>query len=125
LAWKLTVAPVAMTMTVKVTIKVKDHVPVSPCVSESVPEAIYVPASSSPVDAINPVELTIKAGLELVVTNVTGPEFPLTLIGPAVNDADDAVVVVPDFGEVWVRVVGVGVGDGGGGGDVDGATVRT
>jgi hypothetical protein len=69
-------------------------------VSVSVPDVLYVPASSGPVVDIKPEELTIRLELELVVTNVTGPVPPLTLIGPDVNVADEAVEVVPVFGEL-------------------------
>jgi hypothetical protein len=97
LARNVTVAYVATETAV--TVSEKDHVPVSPCVSESVPDALYVPASSGPVVDIKPEELTITPELGLVVTNVTVPVLPSTLIGPEVNDADKAVDVVPVLGE--------------------------
>jgi hypothetical protein len=48
--------------------------------------------------------VTTKAVLALVVTKVTGPVLPSTVIGPEVNVPEEAVVTVSELGEVWVIV---------------------
>jgi hypothetical protein len=54
-----------------------------------------VPTDSAPVVDIAPVELTVRPELGLVVTNVTGPRLPSTVIGPAVNVPDEWLETVP------------------------------
>jgi hypothetical protein len=71
-------------MAAAVTLNVNVQVPVSPWLSESVPETVYVPTGIDPVVEINPVLLTLRSGLEIIVTNVTAPSLSLTVIGPAV-----------------------------------------
>jgi hypothetical protein len=74
-----------------VTVRVNVQVPLSPTGSLSVPETTYVPTERVPVVEMRPEELTDKLGLACVVTNVTTPLLPSTVIGPAVY-VEDAVV---------------------------------
>jgi hypothetical protein len=84
---------------VAITDNVYVHVPVSPFVSESVPDTMYEPTERGPVVDIDPEELAVRLELELVVTNVTGPTLPSTVIGPAVNVPDELAETEPDVKE--------------------------
>ena len=86
------------------TVSVYVQVPVSPFVSRSVPEILYTPKARLPVVEIW-LPLSVSPTGLLVTVKVTGPVLLTTVMGTGGRAADDAGVVAPEVGDVWVMVV--------------------
>jgi hypothetical protein len=65
---------------------------------------MYVPSERVPVVAIRPDALTVRSGLDAVVTRVTAPMLFWTAMEPAVKTPDAVFWTVSVVGEVWTRL---------------------